>query len=172
MKRTALARVTPLTARQGLSRKTPLRAAGIGRASQNRAAREPGTTNRKPGTRNGTDPTAKTRNAVYRRDGWRCVCCGQPTEGRPHSVGHRKRRSQGGSNEAANLLTFLGWGNGLTGDDDHHWRIDQRRDARDEDKGLTVRSFNDPALVRVTYWDGRVAFLTAAGGLIYEAGAA
>jgi hypothetical protein len=40
------------------------------------------------------------------------------------------------------------------------------------DRGLWVRSTEDAALVPVTYWDGRTAWLTADGGLIYEAGAA
>jgi hypothetical protein len=48
MKRTTLARVTPLKAKTGLSRKTPLRQVGrVARASENSARREPGTTNRK-----------------------------------------------------------------------------------------------------------------------------
>jgi 5-methylcytosine-specific restriction endonuclease McrA len=113
-------------------------------------------------------PTPKTRNAVYERDDWCCACCGTCVIDRPHSVGHRLRRSQGGGHEVTNLLTFLGYGNGLT-TDDHHQRIDQRRDHRDEDKGLTVRSGTDPALTPVRYWDGRIAWLTSSGGLLYEA---
>jgi len=93
-------------------------------------------------------PDQATRELVYERDNWACVCCGQPVRGRPHSVGHRMRRSQGGSNLPSNLLTFLGWGNGFT-DEDHHARIDQRKDEHDEARGYTVRSWHDPALVPV-----------------------
>ena len=95
-----------------------------------------------------TGPDRKTREAVYKRDGWRCVCCGTPIDGKPHSLGHRQRRSQGGRHTADNLLTFLGWGNGLT-EDDHHYRIDTRKDPRDEENGYSVRSRKDPASVPV-----------------------
>lgn len=98
--------------------------------------------------RRDTGPDAKTRTLVYERDGYACVCCGISIIGRPHSVGHRKRRSQGGTNDPSNLLTFLGFGNGLTRED-HHWRIDRREDEHDEAKGYTVRSYDDPALIPV-----------------------
>ena len=120
---------------------------------------------RAPVSRGSTGPDAKTREAVYERDRWRCVCCGTPVKGRPHSIGHRKRRSQGGRHEMPNLVTFLGWGNGLTGAEDHHYRIDQRRNPADEDRGLTVRSYKNPADVPVRLWDGRLVFLTTDGGL-------
>lgn len=100
-------------------------------------------------SRRDTGPDAATRQAVYERDGYACVCCGRSIIGQPHSVGHRKRRSQGGTNDVTNLLTFLGFGNGLTGDDDHHHRIDQRKNTADEDNGYTVRSYKDPALISV-----------------------
>ena len=45
-----------------------------------------------------TGPDRATRELVYERDGWACVCCGQSVIGRPYSLGHRKRRSQGGTN--------------------------------------------------------------------------
>ncbi|HMG63755.1 MAG TPA: hypothetical protein VK599_12465 [Streptosporangiaceae bacterium] len=97
-----------------------------------------------------TGPSAKVRLQVYERDGYTCACgCGVSVIGKPRSVGHRKRRSQGGTNEMPNLLTFLGWGNGITGDEDHHYRIDRRVNPDDEARGLTVRSHLDPALVPV-----------------------
>ena len=97
-----------------------------------------------------TGPDEATRKKVYARDGWRCICgCNTPIARRPHSVGHRKRRSQGGGNELTNLLTFLGLGINPFDPDDHHARIDSRKDPRDEDRGLTVRSKNDPALIPV-----------------------
>jgi hypothetical protein len=95
-----------------------------------------------------TGPDAATRALVYARDDFACICCGQSVTGRPHSVGHRQRRSQGGTHCPANLLTFLGWGNGLT-EDDHHWRIDNRDDPEDEARGFTVRSHDDPHLISV-----------------------
>jgi hypothetical protein len=102
-----------------------------------------------PRRRRDTGPSAKVRLQVYERDGYRCACCGQSVVGRPRSVGHRKRRSQGGTNDMSNLVTFLGYGNGMTGDEDHHYRIDRRVDPLDEERGLTVRRHLDPALVPV-----------------------
>jgi hypothetical protein len=111
--------------------------------------------------RRDTGPGRKTRLAVYERDGWACACCGTPVDGRPHSVGHRKRRSQGGGNKMSNLLTFLGLGINPLDPDDHHARIDSRRRASDEASGYTVRSYRDPALVPVQrYAEG--------GGLVRE----
>jgi hypothetical protein len=98
-----------------------------------------------------TGPDAKTRHAVYTRDGWACVCCGRSVIGKRRSVGHRKRRSQGGRNVMPNLLTFLGLGSDASNPDDHHARIDSRSDPHDEAAGYTVRSFDDPALVGVLY---------------------
>lgn len=97
-----------------------------------------------------TGPDAATRLLVAERDGWCCACCGTPVKNKPWSIGHRKRRSQGGSDLPSNLLLFLGLGNGFTADDHHH-RIDQRKDPRDEKRGLTVRSHQDPHLIPVDY---------------------
>jgi hypothetical protein len=96
-----------------------------------------------------TGPDRLTREAVYERDGGCCACCGRYALDRPHSVGHRLRRSQGGSNETSNLLTFLGLGDGSAGEDDHHYRIDNRGNPHDEARGYTVRSGTDPATVPV-----------------------
>ena len=85
------------------------------------------------------------RRLVLERDGFRCVCCGESILGRHYSLGHRRRASQGGLFTPSNLLVFLGWGGELC-----HGRIDSRRDPQDELNGLTVRSYDDPALVPVT----------------------
>lgn len=106
---------------------------------------------RKAAARSDTGPDAATREAVYTRDGRMCVCCGTPIDGRPHSVGHRKRRSQGGKHVMPNLLTFLGLGSNPLDPDDHHARIDSRVDPHDEAKGYTVRRKDDPALIGVMY---------------------
>jgi hypothetical protein len=91
-----------------------------------------------------TGPDQKTRNIVLERDGYACVCCGVSIHGRPYSLQHRKRRSHGVDNSPPNLLTVLG--DGTTG---CHARIDSRIDPHDEEKGYTVRSWDDPALVPV-----------------------
>lgn len=168
MKRTPLERKTPLTATTGLTRRTPLEG-GSGLSRERGLARrpaEPGSASTLNARHRDTGPDDLTRETVYIRDGWCCTCCGQSVIGRPHSVGHRMRRSQGGSNETSNLLTFLGDGTGRF-DDDHHRRIDMRRDPRDEERGLTVRSWLDPAEipVLVTTPDGTQAlmFLTDDG---------
>jgi 5-methylcytosine-specific restriction endonuclease McrA len=125
-----------------------------------------------------TGPDAKVRAAVYTRDGFACVCCGTSIAGRPHSVGHRKRRSQGGGNEMPNLLTFLGLGRDAGDPDDHHARIDSRKDPHDAAKGYTVQSWQDPAGIPVMYSGedgGFTAWLLPGGGLAFngpEAGVA
>jgi hypothetical protein len=129
----------------GLSRRVPLKRAGpLGRGESGLNRRVP----LKP--RKDTGPSARTRKAVYERDNWCCACCGTPVLGRPHSVGHRKRRSQGGPNDLPNLLTFLGLGINSLDPDDHHARIDSRRDPSDEAKGYSLRSYQNPLLIPVT----------------------
>lgn len=100
-----------------------------------------------------TGPDRKTRALVYIRDGNCCVCCGTPVQGRPHSIGHRMRRSQGGSNRPSNLLTFLGLGSNPFDPDDHHARIDSRKNPGDETHGYSVRSNRDPLLIGVQYFE-------------------
>ena len=69
-----------------------------------------------------------TRKLVLERDGYRCVCCGESVAGSP-----------------SNLVTELG-----SGTRGCHFRIDSRSDPADEEKGYSVRSWDDPALVPVT----------------------
>ena len=105
-----------------------------------------------------TGPDARTRKLVLERDNYSCVCCGRSILGQHYSLGHRKRASQGGKAVASNLLTFLGLGG-----EQHHGRIDSRRDPRDEARGLTVRSWRDPALIPVTLLNGAKVWLTDDG---------
>lgn len=44
----------------------------------------------------------RARDEAFRRDGWRCRVCGSPSQLHAH---HVRRRSQGGRDEASNLLT-------------------------------------------------------------------
>lgn len=46
-------------------------------------------------------------------------------------------------------LLFLGFGVNSLDPDDHHARIDSRRDPSDEAKGYSLRSWQDPLLVPV-----------------------
>lgn len=108
--------------------------------------------------RKDTGPTQDDRKAVLVRDGYACVCCGRSIIGQLYSLGHRLRASQGGRAVPENLLTFLGWGGEAC-----HGRIDNRRDEADERNGYTVRSWQDPALVPVTLFDGRKVWLTPGG---------
>jgi hypothetical protein len=109
-----------------------------------------------------TGPDAKTRKLVLERDGYACVCCGWSILGQPYSLQHRKRRSQGGGNSPPNLITVLG-----TGTTGCHLRIDSRIDPEDEEKGYTVRSWQDPADVPVMVFSehgsGATVWLTADG---------
>jgi hypothetical protein len=90
-------------------------------------------------------PTPKVRRLVLERDGYACFCCGQSIRGQRYSLGHRLRASQGGKAVPSNLITLLG-----AGGEQHHGRIDQRRDPADEQRGYTVRSNRDPAKVPVS----------------------
>ena len=90
--------------------------------------------------RRDTEPDAETRRLVLERDGYACVCCGASVLGRPYSLQHRKRRSQGGGNSPSNLITVT------TG---CHARIGSRADPADEAKGYTCRGWQDPAGVPV-----------------------
>lgn len=71
-----------------------------------------------------------------------------------------------------NLLTFLGLGNGFL-PDDHHFRIDSRKDPHDHAKGYQLESWQDPAAEGVMYMSpdgsGVTVWLESDGGLLYEA---
>jgi len=91
----------------------------------------------------------------------------------PHSIGHRMRRAQGGSNAFPNLLPFLGLGNGLMGDDlDHHHRIDSRIDPHDHAAGWQLDRCQDPAresfLLVSEYGSGQQTWILGSGDLAFE----
>lgn len=115
---------------------------------------------RKPSALRDIGPDVRTRRAVYERDGYLCVCCGRSIIGQIHSVGQRKRWSQGGGHDMPNLLTFIGLGTNPSDPRDHRARIDSRCDPDDEAKGYWVRSYDDPALVPVIVMSGTGASLT------------
>jgi hypothetical protein len=96
-------------------------------------------------TRN-SGPTPKVRKLVLERDEYTCQCgCRRSIVGQRYSLGHRLRASHGGKPVPSNLLVFLGWGGEAC-----HGRIDRRDNPVDEANGMTVRSWQDPAQVRVT----------------------
>jgi hypothetical protein len=102
-----------------------------------------------PDPNRNSGPTAIVRALCLARDGHACVCCGISVTGRPHSLGHRVRAGQQGKPVPSNLLTFLGLGVNPLDPDDHHARIDSRRDPLDEANGYSLRSWQDPLLVPV-----------------------
>ena len=86
-----------------------------------------------------TGVAPKTREAVYERDGHRCIRCGAPS---PLTLQHRRARGMGGSsdpstNGTANLIVLCGSGtSGCHGWVESHpteanlagWRVAQRCD--------------------------------------------
>jgi hypothetical protein len=112
-------------------------------------------------------PSPVVRALCLARDGYACVCCGFSIIGRPHSLGHRLRAGQCGKPVPSNLLTYLGLGINSLDPDDHHARIDSRRDPSDEAKGYTLWSWQSPLLVPVTVFSpdgpGMTLWLTADG---------
>jgi hypothetical protein len=160
---TGLSRNTPLTARTPLRTHTGLQASAPWSRSVPLL-----TTTKSAATRKDTGPSRKVRALVLERDGHACVCCGRSVIGQSYSLQHRKRRSQGGDNSPANLVTVLG-----TGTTGCHERIDSRRDPQDEAKGYTVRSWQDPEQIPVMVFSphgsGATAWLTEAGTYSFQA---
>ena len=111
-----------------------------------------------------TGPTPKTRKLVLTRDDYACVCCHTPVFSLPFDLQHRDARGMGGTsnplaNSPVNLITMLRR---------CHNRVESRRFPEDNTRGYWLRMGQDPAEVPVTYWNGRRAWLTTTGGLIYE----
>lgn len=107
----------------------------------------------------------RARQVVRERSGGVCelqisgVCLGRAT-----NFSHRKRRGQGGEWSATNGMDSCG--SGTTGC--HGYVTDPPRGKGDEvgEKGWTVKSWNDPALIPVQYRDyPERMFLLADGGM-------
>ena len=111
----------------------------------------------------------KTRDLVLARDNWQCVGCGTAVGGgfTWWSIQHRVARGVGGTNDIVNLVALCG---SATSKGCH--RTCEDRNEEMHDRGLWLRSTEDPALVPVRRWDGLVALLSADGTYITEVEAA
>ena len=154
MKRARLQRRTPLAARKGIARHTPLREVSLKRA----------TSSGKPPRPKDTGPDRTTRALVLERDDWCCFCCGTPIIGRLYSLQHRDSRGMGGSknplkNSPANLITLLG-----SATTDCHGRVEGRHVA-DNVAGYWLKTGQDPAATPVLHWRYGAVLLDDAGGV-------
>jgi hypothetical protein len=147
--------------RTALSRRTPLRATAA-------IARKPA-----PAPRHvprDTGPSQKVRGLVLVRDNWQCVGCGKPAGGAFTwwSLQHRKARGVGGDNSPCNLLVLCG---SATSAGCH--RLCEDRDREAHERGLWLRSDEDPALVPVMVFSedgsGVTAWLLPDGTYGFEA---
>lgn len=106
------------------------------------AASAPRKATKRQAGRASSDPDDETVQLVLRRDDWKCAGCGDPIVGRrgiEYSIHHRKRRSQGVDNGAANLVTLCG--HGTSGCHGHaHSEIAAARLS-----GMLLRSTENPA---------------------------
>lgn len=158
MKRSPLSRNTPLTARSELKRKAELR-----RTAPDRTPREPQLPKRARRitvAARYTGPDKATRKLVRKRDGNRCILCGQNGSryGIPIDLHHRRPRGLGGSqrpdtNQPQNLI--------LLDRICHEW-VERNREAALY-AGLLVPQWADPALVSLRIAPGRWVLLTPAG---------
>lgn len=117
---------------------------------------------RRKGRPRRTGPSTETREAVFRRDGDRCVRCGMFVRTWGASIQHRKPRGMGGTkdpsiNSAANLIVLCG--DGVRGC--HGWVESHRDEAHAA--GWSLPWWEDPTAVPVTYWDGRKYTLSSEG---------
>jgi len=116
-----------------------------------------------------TGPSRKVRALVLERDRSRCVSCGRYIgDGYTWwSLQHRKARGVGGDNSPCNLIVLCG---SATSQGCHRLRED--RDREMHDRGLWLRSDEDPATVPVMiaseHSSGVTAWLTDMGGYVYE----
>lgn len=108
-----------------------------------------------------TGPSPAVRKLVMDRDNGCCVRCGKPVANLPSSVHHRKRRSQGGRNDAANLILLCGTGTLLC-----HGYV-HAHIAESQDAGWLVHGADDPAnvpmLLASEHGTGITVWLTFSG---------
>lgn len=128
-------RRSPLRARKGLARRTPL----MSKAEKRKPARR-------------TGPPAATRLTVLERDEYRCAVCGIGILEVPFSIHHRRNRGSGGSsdplrNAPSNLLTVCG--TGTTGC--HGWIGSSPEESYDAGWMVSLNSRQDPADVPVIH---------------------
>lgn len=132
------------------------------------AAREPETRTRRA-PRN-TGPSRKVRGLVLARDNFQCVGCGKAVGGTCTwwSLQHRVARGVGGDNSPCNLVVLCG---SATSQGCH--RLCEDRDREMHERGLWLRSDEDPAMVPVMiaseHGSGVTAWLTEAGTFAFEA---
>jgi hypothetical protein len=88
------------------------------------------------------------RSLVVERDQW-CAVCGLPLPVLP-AVHHRKLRSQGGLDEACNLIALHHHCHNIAPNSVH------QNPALSYERGWMVPSWGDPAATPVVFSDGRV----------------
>lgn len=161
-----LERRTRLTAKTGLTRRTPLREVSLKRAAAGG----------KPARARDTGPVRTTRDLVMERDDFRCVVCGRIIVATADwSIHHRRNRGSGGSsdpriNAPSNLLLVCGSGSTLC----HGDLTDnaQRDAALAAGWVVSLNSKQDPAEVPVLHSQYGPCLLADDGSVVPLAGAA
>jgi 5-methylcytosine-specific restriction endonuclease McrA len=144
----------------GPVRREAVRPVSARRARENRQRRAPGN----------TGPSRKVRGLVLARDNFQCVGCGKAVGGAYTwwSLQHRVARGVGGDNSPCNLVTLCG---SATSEGCH--RRCEDRDREMHERGLWLRSDEDPAMVPVMiaseHGPAVTAWLTDAGTYVFEA---
>ena len=115
-----------------------------------------------------TGPSRNVRVLVCERDNWQCVGCGNPLRaGTWWSLQHRKARGVGGDNSPSNLIVLCG---SATSQGCH--RLCEDRDREMHDRGLWLRSDEDPAMVPVVivseHGSGITAWLADDGSYLFD----
>jgi len=111
-----------------------------------------------------TGPPGEVRDLCYARQDGLCGGCGKPVPpGTWRSLQHRVARMAGGRlDPAANEPSNLVWLHGSATSPGCHLLCEQR-DERMHERGLWLRSWQDPEREPVVLWDGRTVWLTRDG---------
>lgn len=109
------------------------------------------------------------KDAVHKRAGGYCECCGGPCYVSDHAYHHRRSKGMGGSKDVItqtpeNVVLVCGRDNRSRCHGDIHQNPEQAREA-----GWLVRQGADPAAVGILLHNGRYVFLTH-DGLYIDAG--